>query len=158
MKTRNSAIDDKPPDAAALWLDLPTFHSLTKGQHRQATYWRDFPNFTYPSPIFTRVIGFIFGTEKLEWLGYNLVKDRMMIDPVIWAQYINVCVGHTGVGRQKVLNVNANLDIYQIIMPCFFSIGIPSQLCRPDQINFVTLTRGSACDCWRRNSSFSVSK
>jgi len=44
-------------------------------------YWPDFPTFTYPSPIWRpqwgrspRAIGFIFSTEKLEWLGYNLVK------------------------------------------------------------------------------------
>jgi len=46
-----------------------------------AIYWPDFPTFTYPSPIWRhqrrgspRAIGFIFRTEKLEWLGYNLVK------------------------------------------------------------------------------------
>jgi len=39
-----------------------------------------------------RAIGFIFTTGTLEWLGYNVVtgEGRMMIDSVVWAQYINV--------------------------------------------------------------------
>jgi len=64
--TRSSAIADKPPDATIWWVT--------------ATYWPDFPIFTYPGPICRtqwgspRAVGFLFGTRKLEWLCYNLVK------------------------------------------------------------------------------------
>jgi len=45
-----------------------------------AIYWPDFPTFTYAFLIdalieeILRVIWFIFGMGKLEWLSYNLVK------------------------------------------------------------------------------------
>jgi len=46
-----------------------------------AIYWPDFQTFTYLSHIwypqwggYPQSIKFIFGTEKLEWLGQNLVK------------------------------------------------------------------------------------
>jgi len=53
-----------------------------------AIYWPDFPTFTYPSPPVwcpqwgrsPWAIGLIFGTGKLEWLGYNVVKRHTMIN------------------------------------------------------------------------------
>jgi len=65
--TRRSAIADKLPNAALRWMT--------------AIYRPNFPAFIYHSPIWRpqwggspRAIGCIFGTGKLEWLGYNLVK------------------------------------------------------------------------------------
>jgi len=37
-----------------------------------------------------RALEFIFGKGKLEWLGLQYGEGRMMIDSVVWAQYINV--------------------------------------------------------------------
>jgi len=58
----------KPSDAALWWMTV--------------IYWPDFSNFAYPSPIWRpqwegspQAIRFIFGTWKLEWLGYNLAMD-----------------------------------------------------------------------------------
>jgi len=44
-----------------------------------AIYWLDFSTVTNPSPMSRcqspRAIGFIFGTGKLKWLSYNMVKS-----------------------------------------------------------------------------------
>jgi len=62
-----------------------------------AIYWPNFPTFTYPSPIWRpqwkgcpRAIGFIFGTTKTRMAGLQSGEARMMIESVVWAQYINV--------------------------------------------------------------------
>jgi len=72
INTTSSAIADKPPDACVLsWAALWWMTVI---------YWPGFPT-TYPSPISCpqwggspKAIGFIYGMEKLEWLGYNMVK------------------------------------------------------------------------------------
>jgi len=77
LKTRSSAVADKPPDACARYavLSRAALWWLT------ALYWLNFSTFTYRSSIWRpqrgkspRAIGFKFGTGKLEWLGYNTMK------------------------------------------------------------------------------------
>jgi len=72
-----------------------------------AIYWPGFPTFTYPSLIWcpqwgksARAIGFIFGKEKLEWLGNNLVKVAWWLtqsfghNTSTWQTHrVPVCVG-----------------------------------------------------------------
>jgi len=77
FNTKSSAVADKPPGACARHSVL----SRAALWWMTAIYWPDFPTFIYPSPIcrlrwegFARALGFTFGTGKLEWRRYNLVK------------------------------------------------------------------------------------
>jgi len=61
-----------------------------------AIYWPDFPTFTYLSPTLRpqcvgcrRAIGFIFSFGETRMAGLQSGEGRMMIDSVVWAQYIN---------------------------------------------------------------------
>jgi len=90
-KTRSSAIANKPSDACARQCYAVKSYPLVNYCDLLA----GFSHFCLPlfyltpsligSPL---VIGFIFGVAKLEWLQSG--KGRIMIDSVVWAQYMNV--------------------------------------------------------------------
>jgi len=46
-------------------------------------------------PLDPRTIGFIFGVGKTRMAGLQSGEGRLMIDSVVWTQYINVTDRHT---------------------------------------------------------------
>jgi len=59
-----------------------------------AIYWPHIPTFTYPSPIWRRQSNSSYRVHiwygKTRMTGLQSGEGRMMIDSVVWAQYINV--------------------------------------------------------------------
>jgi len=98
--TRSSAIADKPPDACACRSSMLCCKELPSSEWLQFIY-LFFSTSTDPFPIWCPQWGDPFELSgscrcgKTRMTGLQSGEGRMMIDSVVWAQYINMTVTQT---------------------------------------------------------------
>jgi len=83
------AVTDKPPDAAALWWMI-------------AIYWPDFATYLPLSHVTPSIPNRVhIWSGKTRMAGLQSGEDRMMIDSVVWARYVNVTNTQTATTPQQ---------------------------------------------------------